>query len=438
MASVVDMPRLSDTMKEGTLARWITNVGDSIEAGDEFAEVETDKAVMTFESFEDGVLLARLIEEGDTVPLGTPIAILGEEGEDIADLLAEAQVKAAAGKAVSESGGPVEAKAEEPAPEPEPEPEPEPAPVAKAAPAAAAVAATAPAAPSAGTDADGIRIKASPLARRIAAQRGIDLATIAGSGPQGRIIKRDLEGVDATRRVARSARRAPKDDTVVRASQMRKAIASRLIEAKQGAPHFYLNMTINCDRLVDFRRQLNAGQDEVKLSYNDLVMRACVVALMDHPEVNAAWEGNQIRQFGGVHIGFAVALPTGLITPVVRNAEGKGLIEMAQEVRSLAARARDQQLQPDEYTGNSFCVSNLGMFGIERFTAIINPPAACILAVGALREEPVVDNGSIRVGHTMTVSLSCDHRAVDGATGAKFLADLKHVIENPVNILEWT
>jgi pyruvate dehydrogenase E2 component (dihydrolipoamide acetyltransferase) len=384
------------------------------------------------------VLLALLIEEGDTVPLGTPIAILGEEGEDIAGILSDMQAKADAGKAVSEGGGPVEEKKEAaPTPEPSPEPEPVVAPVAAAPAAVASPEAQVASAPSAGVGADGIRIKASPLARRIAADKGIDLATVAGSGPQGRIIKRDLEGLDATRRVARSARRAPKEDTVVRASQMRKAIASRLIEAKQGAPHFYLNMTINCDRLVDFRRQLNASQSDVKLSYNDLVMRACVVALLDHPEVNAAWEGNQIRQFGGVHIGFAVALPTGLITPVVRNAEGKGLIEMAQEVRSLAGRARDQQLQPDEYTGNSFCVSNLGMFGIERFTAIINPPAACILAVGALREEPVVVDGNIQVGHTMTVSLSCDHRAVDGATGAQFLADLKHVIENPVNILEW-
>jgi pyruvate dehydrogenase E2 component (dihydrolipoamide acetyltransferase) len=436
MASVVEMPRLSDTMKEGTLARWVSKLGDSIEPGDEFAEVETDKAVMTFESFDEGVLLALLIEEGDTVPLGTPIAILGEEGEDIAGVLSDMQAKADAGKAISEAGGPVdEKKAAAPAPSPEPEPVAAPV-VAAPAPVASPEAQVA-SAPSAGVGADGIRIKASPLARRIAADKGIDLATVAGSGPQGRIIKRDLEGLDATRRVARSARRAPKEDTVVRASQMRKAIASRLIEAKQGAPHFYLNMTINCDRLVDFRRQLNASQSDVKLSYNDLVMRACVVALLDHPEVNAAWEGNQIRQFGGVHIGFAVALPTGLITPVVRNAEGKGLIEMAQEVRSLAGRARDQQLQPDEYTGNSFCVSNLGMFGIERFTAIINPPAACILAVGALREEPVVVDGNIQVGHTMTVSLSCDHRAVDGATGAQFLADLKHVIENPVNILEW-
>jgi pyruvate dehydrogenase E2 component (dihydrolipoamide acetyltransferase) len=434
MASVVEMPRLSDTMKEGTLARWVSKLGDSIEPGDEFAEVETDKAVMTFESFDEGVLLALLIEEGDTVPLGTPIAILGEEGEDISGILSDMQGKADAAKAVSEAGGPVEEKKEA---APEPVPEPVAAPVAATPAPVATLDVAASSAPSAGVGADGIRIKASPLARRIAADKGIDLATVAGSGPQGRIIKRDLEGLDATRRVARSARRAPKEDTVVRASQMRKAIASRLIEAKQGAPHFYLNMTINCDRLVDFRRQLNASQSDVKLSYNDLVMRACVVALLDHPEVNSAWEGNQIRQFGGVHIGFAVALPTGLITPVVRNAEGKGLIEMAQEVRSLAGRARDQQLQPDEYTGNSFCVSNLGMFGIERFTAIINPPAACILAVGALREEPVVVDGNIQVGHTMTVSLSCDHRAVDGATGAQFLADLKHVIENPVNILEW-
>lgn len=437
MATIIDMPSLSDTMKEGTLAKWLLAEGASVEAGDELAEIETDKAVMTFESYDDGLLLACLIEEGDTVPLGTPIAILGEEGEDISDILAEAQARAAQGKALGESGGATE---EPPAPAAVEVVTPAPVPTTPA-PVPTSVAVDAPAAPvvvpGAGVDSDGLRIKASPLARRIASQRGIDLATVSGTGPQGRIIKRDLEGLDATRRVRRSSSRPPREDTVVRATQMRKVIASRLIEAKQGAPHFYLNVTVDCDRLVDFRRQLNASQDEVKLSYNDLVMRACVVALQDHPEVNAAWEGNQIRQFGGVHLGFAVALPTGLITPVVRNAEGKGLLEMAVEVRALAARARDQQLQPADYSGNSFCVSNLGMFGIERFTAIINPPAACILAVGALRQEPVVREGEVRVGHVMTLSLSCDHRAVDGAVGSKFLADLKEVMENPVNILDW-
>jgi len=433
MPTVVEMPRLSDTMTEGTLARWIVAEGADVAAGDEFAEIETDKAVQVFESFDEGVMLKQLVAEGDTVPLGTPIAVLGEKGEDIADLVVELEKKVAAAK---EGGG---AEAPAPAPEPTPAPAAAPAPAPVAAPvpspAAAPVALAPGLAPAVTVDADGLRVKASPLARRIAADRGIDLTTVQGTGPQGRIIKRDLEGLDATRRVAGAAL-VSREDTLVRATQMRKTIARRLAESKYTAPHYYLTMTLDCDRLVALRKEINDSQDQVKISYNDLVMRACVVALQDHPKVNAAWEGTQIRMFGGVHIGFAVAIDGGLITPVVRDADQKSLVDMALEIRDLAGRARDNKLESHEYTGNSFTVSNLGMYGIEHFTAIINPPASCIMAVGGLRKEPVVNaDGELAVGYRMTVTMSCDHRAVDGATGSEFLRDFKAVVERPLNLL---
>ncbi len=360
MPTVVEMPRLSDTMTEGTLARWMRAEGDAVAAGDELAEIETDKAVQVFESFDEGVLLKQLVVEGATVPLGTPIAVLGEAGEDITALVVELSQAVATARESS----PVEASAPtEPTPSAAPAPAPEVA--TPVAPTSAITPATAAGlAPPAPMDADGLRVKASPVARRIAAERSIDLTTVAGTGPRGRIIKRDLEGLDATRRVARGAALVSREDTVERATQMRKTIARRLVESKQGAPHFYLTMTADCDRLVALRRELNESQQRQKISYNDLVMRACVVALQDHPKVNSAWEGNQIRRFGGVHMGFAVALEQGLITPVVRDADQKSLVDMAIEVRALAARARDGQLESAEYTGNSFCVSNLGMYGV--------------------------------------------------------------------------
>lgn len=430
MPTIVEMPRLSDTMTEGTLAEWQKAEGEMVEAGDALADIETDKAVMTFESFDSGVLLKVLVAPGDTVPLGTPIAVLGEEGEDVAALVDDLLKKvAAAGEAADEP---------EPEREPEPEPEPEteaeapaptPAPAKKATPAVSG-AGKAPPAP---TDDEGIRVKASPLARRIASERGIDLLTVEGTGPQGRILKRDVEGLDPTRRIAPGAA-APKEDEVIRVTQMRKTIAKRLVQSKDEAPHFYLTMTMECDRLVSLRKEINAAQQRQKISYNDLIMKACVVALQDHPEINAGWEGKTIRRFGNINIGFAVAMDEGLITPVVRAAETKGLIDMALEIRELAGRAREMKLDPEEYTGNSFCVSNLGMYGIEHFTAVINAPAACILAVGGLRQEPVVRDGELAVGWRMTVTMSCDHRVVDGAMGAAFMATLKQVIENPLGL----
>ncbi len=455
MATVVEMPRLSDTMIEGTVARWIRALGERVEAGEELAEIETDKAVMVFESFDDGVLLATLVPEGGTVPLGTPIAILGAPGEDIAEVKARALARIEA--AVADAAAAPEAPAQAPAAVPTPTP----APAQAAVPAAARDlggsdgAAAPPSAPgsqarattddlsadlstddlSAPRDDDGQRIRVSPLARRIALERGLDLRGVAGTGPHGRIVKRDVESAVPSRQVRGGSTAATRPDEAVRVTQMRKTIARRLVEAKQTAPHYYLQSTCDVGRLMALREDLNQAQSRLKVSYNDLVMRACVVALLDHPEVNAAWEGATIRRFGAVHLGFAVAMPEGLITPVVRHAERLDLFGLGEQIRELAARAKAMTLESEDYTGNSFCVSNLGMYGLDRFTAIINPPAACILAVGGISSVPVVRDGAVVPGHTMTLSLSCDHRVVDGAVGAAFLRDLKAVIERPVALL---
>lgn len=454
MAIIVDMPRLSDTMEEGTIAGWLKKVGDDIKAGEGFAEIETDKAVMVFESFDKGVVLALLLDVGVTVPLGTPMAILGKAGEDVSALIAESKAKIAAVLA----GG---ASAPAPTPAPEPTPAPAPAPVAAPEPTPAPASAPAPArksapAPldagssldkhgaaradlSAPRDDSGARVPASPLARRVAQEKGLDLTAVAGSGPHGRIVLADLEGLRPARKLGRGQKKVKRDDEVIRVTQMRKTIAKRLTASMQEAPHYYLTIEVDATRLVQLRSDVNAALelrgDKTKVSYNDLVMRACVVALEKHPKVNAAWEGATIRQYGGVHLGFAVALPEGLITPVVKDAEQLDLFELSAAVKALAAKARDNELEGHEYAGNSFCVSNLGMFGIDHFTAVINPPAACILAVGALVEAAIVKGGIITAGHRMTMTLSCDHRAVDGATGAAFMADLRKVLESPTALL---
>lgn len=462
MPTIVEMPRLSDTMEEGTLAAWLKEVGDAVAAGDALADIETDKAVMTFESFDDGVLLTTLIGPGDTVPLGAPIAILGKKGEDVAGLAGELRERLEA--LASGGGAPETDKEPSDADKPSSEADKEPseadeesseadqaaakAPPKRPAPSSAAgdargedgpAAAGGDLAPPAPTDADGVRVKASPLARRIAATRGVDLTTVAGSGPGGRVIRRDVEDLDPTRRVRAAtavggASVAAREDELVRVSQMRKTIAKRLVESKQSAPHYYLTVTLDADRLVALRAELNDAGPAVKLSYNDLILRACVVALGAHPAVNVAWEGANIRRFAGVHIGFAVALEHGLITPVVRDADALDLVTLAVRVRDLAEAARAQRLDSSDYTGASFTVSNLGMFGIEQFTAVINPPGACILAVGALRKEPTVKGDEVVVGHRLTLTLSCDHRAVDGATGAAFLRDLKALLEAPLGL----
>lgn len=477
MAIIVDMPRLSDTMEEGTLAGWLKKVGDEVKAGDGIAEIETDKAVMVFESFDKGTLLAIVLDVGVTVPIGTPMAILGKAGEDVTALVAECKAKVAAamggakGEAAKEEAPKAEpvaaATAEAPKAEPvaapkaeapkaeapkadapdDAAPEPE-APKVPAKPAKAPVVGGGPLDKhgavrpdlSAPRDEDGARVSASPLARRLAGERGIELSAVLGTGPHGRIVLADLEGLKPSRRLSgRLGKRVKREDEVVRVTQMRKTIAKRLTASMQEAPHYYLTIEVDASRLVGFRADVNAALElkgeKLKVSYNDLVMRACVVALEKHPKVNVAWEGATIRQFGGVHIGFAVALSEGLITPVVKDAESLDIFELSAAVKELAGRARDNKLEGHEYAGNSFCVSNLGMFGIDHFTAVINPPAACILAVGALVEAPVVRNGLVVAGHRLTMTMSADHRAVDGATGAAFLQDLRKVLEAPTSLI---
>jgi len=423
MAEIVRMPKLSDTMTEGVVAEWHKNVGDQVESGEVLAEIETDKATMEFESFQDGVLLHIGVDKGATAAVDSILAILGEAGEDVSGLLAaEAEAPAAV------APDPVPAPAPAPAPAPvEAAPAPAPAPVAAPAPAvapAAKVAATAPAANG--------KIKASPLAARLAAERGIDLGRVAGTGDGGRIVKRDIEGyVPAPAAAGLGAVESSTDFPV---TQMRKTIARRLAESKFTAPHFYLKLSVDMGAAVEARQAINA-QEGVKVSFNDMVVKAVSLALKKHPAVNSAWMDTHIRQNDHVHIGVAVAVEDGLLVPVVRHADRKSLTEIGAEVKDYAGKAREKKLQPSDWEGNTFTISNLGMFGIEDFTAIINPPDACILAVGGISDVPVVKDGSVVPGKVMKLTLSCDHRVVDGATGAAFLQEVKSLLEHPVRML---
>lgn len=439
MAIPVEMPKMSDTMEEGVVVSWTANEGDSVSAGDVIAEVETDKATMDLEVYDDGVLLKRIVQEGEAVPIGGLIAVLGKEGEDISDLLSKYEGgsstngEADAGKAGDEQDAGDEAEK------------------ADAAPAADA------GADASAQDASGDgRVKSSPLARRIAAENDLDLSSIKGSGPEGRIIKRDVEAALESAEPAQKApekaperapaRRAPAAAQPeggyesVRISQMRKTIAKRLAESKFTSPHFYLTAEIDMDKAVSFRTELNetaAKNDLAKVSYNDLVTKACALALRKHRWVNASWmqEEGEIRLHDDVHVAVAVAVDEGLITPVIRHADRKGLAQIAAETRELAEKARSKEIQPEEYSGSTFSTSNLGMYGIEEFTAIINPPNVCILAIGAIREQPVVKNGGVVPGKRMKVTLSCDHRVVDGATGSEFLATVRGYLEDPLTML---
>ena len=423
MAEIVRMPKLSDTMTEGVVAEWHKNVGDQVESGEVLAEIETDKATMEFESFQDGVLLHIGVDKGATAAVDSILAILGEAGEDVSGLLAaEAEAPAAV------APDPVPAPAPAPAPAPvEAAPAPAPAPVAAPAPAvapAAKVAATAPAANG--------KIKASPLAARLAAERGIDLGRVAGTGDGGRIVKRDIEGyVPAPAAAGLGAVESSTDFPV---TQMRKTIARRLAESKFTAPHFYLKLSVDMGAAVEARQAINA-QEGVKVSFNDMVVKAVSLALKKHPAVNSAWMDTHIRQNDHVHIGVAVAVEDGLLVPVVRHADRKSLTEIGAEVKDYAGKAREKKLQPSDWEGNTFTISNLGMFGIEDFTAIINPPDACILAVGGISDVPVVKDGAVVPGKVMKLTLSCDHRVVDGATGAAFLQEVKSLLEHPVRML---
>lgn len=424
MAIVINMPRLSDTMTEGVVAKWHKQIGDSVNEGDLLAEIETDKATMEFEAFpgQEGKLLYIGTGEGETAPVDTVLAILGEDGEDIEAL----------------KGGEVAAPAEEPAAPTAPAPAPavvvEETPVA---PVAAPVATPAPVA----TETDG-SIKASPLARKLAAEKGVDLSMVKGSGDHGRIVKRDIDSFNPAihtspqpgASVVPAGPAGVESFTDTPVSQMRKVIASRLSESKNNAPHFYVTMDIDMDNAIAARKAMNAS-GEVKISFNDLVVKACALALKKHPVINSSWMGDFIRTNQHVHIGVAVAIEDGLLVPVLRHADQMPLSTISANVKDLAGRAKDKKLQPSDWEGNTFTISNLGMFGVEQFTAIVNPPDAGILAVGGIKQVPVVKDGQVVPGNVMKVTLSLDHRAADGAGGAAFLQSVKGFLENPVTML---
>ena len=424
MAEIIRMPRLSDTMEEGNIVGWLKKVGEQVEPGDVLAEVETDKATMELESFQSGTLLY-IGKDSGAVPVDGIIAIIGEKGEDYKAQLAEAE--AATAPAAEEP------KKEEAKAAPQAAPAPAPAPVAtKSAPPAPA--------PVSASD-NGSRVFATPLAKRMAQEAHLKIENIPGSGPGGRIIKEDVEKYIANggaQAVSGATTQSISLDNEVQygdvpVTQMRKVIARRLGESKFTAPHFYLTVEIDMDRAIDARKDLKAR--DVRVSFNDFVVKACAMALKKHPAINSSWMGDTIRVHQDVNIGVAVAVPDGLLVPVINNADQKTMTYINQEVRALATKAKDKKLQPQEMSGNTFTISNLGMFGIEEFTAIINSPDSCILAVGTIIEKPVVKDGAIVIGNRMKVTLSCDHRVVDGATGAQFLQTLKGMLENPVMMI---
>ena len=415
MAEIVYMPKLSDTMTEGVVAAWNKKIGDPVKSGEVLAEIETDKATMEFESFFDGVLLHIGVEVGKSAPVNTVLAIIGQAGEDVTSLL-------------SATPAPVEAAKEAEKPTVQPSP---------AAPQAAPVIEkTAPAVTQTAPTSNG-RIFASPLAKKLAEEKGIDIGFVSGTGDGGRITKRDVDHYTPYAPAERKVYSAPvgqESFTDEPISQMRKTIARRLSESKFTAPHFYLTLDINMDNAIAARKSLNV-MEGVKVSFNDMVIKSVAHALKQHPTVNSAWLGDVIRRNQHVHIGVAVAVEEGLLVPVIRFADSKGLTQISSEVRDYAQRAKDKKLQPSDWEGNTFTISNLGMFGIEAFTAIVNPPDSCILAVGGIKEVPVVKNGQVVPGNIMKVTLSCDHRVVDGASGAAFLQTFKQYMENPVAML---
>lgn len=424
MAEVVYMPKLSDTMTEGVVAAWTKNVGDAVKSGEVLAEIETDKATMEFESFYDGVLLHIGVETGKAAPVNSILAVIGEAGEDISGVLANAAAGAPGATAAA-------------APAPVSEPVAAPVAASPAAPSPAPV--SAPVAATVVTNNSSERVFASPLAKKLAAERGIAIEAVAGTGENGRIVKRDVDhyvpytpAANAPSYTAAPSGTVSFTDEPI--SQMRKTIARRLAESKFTAPHFYLTLDIDMDAAIATRKSLNS-LDGVKVSFNDMVVKSVAMALRKHPAVNSAWMGDFIRRNEHVNIGVAVAVEDGLLVPVVRFADGKGLTQISAEVREYAQKAKDKKLQPADWEGNTFTISNLGMFGIESFTAIVNPPDACILAIGGIKEVPVVKNGQVVPGNVMKVTLSCDHRVVDGASGAAFLQTFKTYMEQPAAML---
>jgi pyruvate dehydrogenase E2 component (dihydrolipoyllysine-residue acetyltransferase) len=435
MITKVVLAKLSPTMEEGTIVKWTKNEGDKVRTGDVVAEIETDKANMEMEALGDGVLRKILVPAGGKAPVGALIGVIADPKENIDTMLREAPGDGS----TPSTSQPASAKPTGPT-----------SPAQADVPAAGASVPPPPAPPaSAGP---GGRLKASPLARSMAAQRNVPLESLSGSGPGGRIIKRDIEDYLAAPRPAATApqpggalaaakpARPPipvpsvPPGTAIPLTGMRRTIAKRLAESKFTAPHFYVTVEIDMDAAVSLREQLIESED-VKLSYNDLALKACAKALTRFPTVNASWTGETIQTHAEVHLGVAVSLPEGLITPVVRNADRKHVVEISREVKDLAARARDKKLKPEEFSGSTFTVSNLGMMDVTEFTAIINPPEAAILAVGAVRKVPVVKDDQVAVGHRMKVTLSCDHRVVDGALGAQFLGEVRRLLERPVSLL---
>lgn len=421
MAEVIRMPRMSDTMEEGNIVEWLKQVGDSVEPGDVLAEVETDKATMELESYHEGTLLYIGVKEGP-VKVNGVLAVIGEKGEDYESILKQAETAASDNGASAES----------------------PAPADKAAPVAPAPAAPAPAAP-APTESGKVvqRIKASPLAKKIAEEKGIDLFSIVGTGEGGRIVKKDVEAAaSASGKLANASATSPQISNLVSdfeygtqpLSQMRKTIAKRLSESKFTSPHFYLTVEIDMAKTMEARKDINKDES-VRISYNDFVVKAAAAALRKHPKVNASWNGDTITYHSHINIGVAVAVDEGLLVPVINNTDAKSLSMINAEVKELATKARNKKLSLNEMQGNTFTISNLGMFGIEEFTAIINPPDACILAVGGIIQKPVVKDGNIVVGNMMKVTLSSDHRIVDGVVGAQFLNTFKSFMENPIRII---
>lgn len=413
---IVRMPKLSDTMTEGVVAKWHKKVGDKVKSGELLADIETDKATMEFESFQDGVLLHQGVEEGKGAAVDSVLAILGQGGEDVKSILAA--ISSGEGSDTATSAKPNSSAEKQPAEN------------------------SSQAEKKAGqqSTAEGGRIKASPLARAMAREKGIDLSQVKGTGDNGRITKTDIENFKpgASTKMQFSAgtsfvpgQESHQDQPV---SQMRKTIARRLIESKSSAPHFYLTIEVDMDNAIAARESINAIPN-TKVSFNDLVIKACAAALRKHPMVNSSWLGDKIRTYQHIHVGVAVAVEDGLLVPVIRFADQKSLSQISAEVKDLSKKSRERKLQPAEMEGNTFTVSNLGMFGIESFTSIINTPESCILSVGAIRQVPVVKNNQVVPGNVMKLTLACDHRTVDGATGAAFLQTLKTFIENPVTIL---
>ena len=428
MAEVINMPRLSDTMEEGTLAKWFKKVGDSVKEGEILAEIETDKATMEFESFHDGVLLHIGIDEGSTAPVDSIIAVIGSKGEDISSIIKGTNTANEEPKPEVKEEPKPEVK-EEPKPEVKEEPKPEvkeePKPEIKEEVKSVELS-------NESTD----RILISPLARKLANEKGIDIKSIKGSGDNGRIIKRDIDSYKSSD-YSQFIHPRPSVTESFNESQnstMRKAIAKRLSDSKFSAPHYYLNIECEMDNMISFRNQFINTQN-TKISFNDIIAKAVSLSLARHPKVNSRWYDDKIVFYDHVHLGVAVAIDDGLIVPVVKYANSKDLPEINTEIKDFAVRAKNKKLTPAEIEGSTFTISNLGMFGIESFTSIINQPNSAILSIGAIIEKPIVKNGDIVIGNTMKLTLACDHRTVDGATGSLFLKTLKEYIENPVSIL---